>query len=122
VSLSARTSACLLLAVLVGGGVLTPSLHRLHHAETALRARAVHEVDGHHSRSAHGPTWEAPCPDVPTDEISCAVCAGLAFAARFEEGPAGPPAGPGGPRGAPGLVVRSAEAAGAASRGPPTVA
>ncbi len=121
-SSSARISASLLLAVLVAGGLLVPSLHRLHHAEDAARIRAAHLADGHHDGDARDAALDAPCPNPATEELPCAVCVGLAFHAR----PAGivAPSLDGLDRvsSATGLSAHSAESAGAAIRGPPPVA
>ena len=85
-----RFSAPFLLATLVAGGVLTPSLHRLAHVEAEAHERAAHAAAGHHHHdeadAPHGVELTPSCPTPVTPELDCAVCAGLSAHAAVEGG------------------------------------
>ena len=60
----------ILLATIVGGGVLGPSLHQLHHAQERWSTTACHAPAVHHSDV---PLWTAAGGHV--DSLECDLCA-----------------------------------------------
>ena len=72
----------LVLAAFVAGGVVAPSLHRLHHLAEAARTRAAHAAHHHHTAADdHGEEWTPPCPSPPAvDDLACVLCQGLSAA------------------------------------------
>lgn len=60
----------ILLATIVGGGVLGPSLHQLHHAQARWSTTACHTAAVHHSDV---PLWTAAGGHL--DSLECDLCA-----------------------------------------------
>ncbi len=118
-----RLTASLLLATLVAGGVLTPSLHRLAHVAAEAQERAAHVAAGHHHHeeadAPHGVELTPSCPTRVTPELDCAVCAGLSAHVAMREMVLAPPRLADRAGGTEEGGERAAHAAAASIRGPP---
>lgn len=74
---SHRHSASLLLVLLVAGGLVAPSVHRVQHAQERAHERMAHRLAGHHHHAlaeAHGLEVVEPCPEPLTAELACVLC------------------------------------------------
>jgi len=119
-------SARLLLAVLIAGGVLAPSVHEVWHAGETARIRASHLAEAthhHHEAGAdHGPAAVQPCPEPLMADWACVLCHGVSVHLPAVPVAVVPPASARRWAGTREATRRSVTAEGRSIRGPPGVA